>query len=202
MLARAKEAEAKQAADQQKKDYLDALSFVAAANERALQTYGEQLGSIAKELQADVSGKNVRSYSEALATVEKIRANPKFRLNIQDRQATINAINALDKATFAENINRLGKAFGVVGKIVQAEKIYDTTVHGFQTEDWKPLMLELEALALGIGAGALVVVGMAFFFPVFTVTTLGIIAVAMILALVSSLIDSKLADRINNVIFS
>ena len=200
MVARAKEAEAKQAADQQKQDYLDGLSFVADANEKALQKYGANLSGIAKALQSNVSGKNIRSYTQAMATFEKVTLNQKTWLSHPDRQAVVNALNAFGKETFADNVTRLGKAFGVVGKIVQADKIYNHTVHGFLTGDFKPLMLELEAMALGIGVGAVLAVVTAFFFPVFVTTTMGAVVVSVMMASAAAYIDAEKVDQINNLL--
>ncbi|MCK3844445.1 colicin-like pore-forming protein [Pseudomonas sp. W15Feb34] len=200
MVARAKEAEAKQAADQQKQDYLDGLSFVADANEKALQKYGANLSGIAKALQSNVSGKNIRSYTQAMVTFEKVTLNQKTWLSHPDRQAVVNALNAFGKETFADNVTRLGKAFGVVGKIVQAEKIYNHTVHGFLTGDFKPLMLELEAMALGIGVGAVLAVVTAFFFPVFVTTTMGAVVVSVMMASAAAYIDAEKVDQINNLL--
>lgn len=200
MLARAREAEAKKVEDKQKETYLSSVTFVADANDKALQKYGAQLSGIAKELQANVAGKNVRSYKDAMATFEKVQNNPKAKLNAQDKQAVATALNAFDKATFADNVNRLGKAFGVVGKIVQAQSLYEKTVHGVLTDDWKPLMLELESVALGVGAGAIVAFVTAFFFAPFAASAAGVVTVAVLMAAVASYLDANKADEINNLI--
>ncbi|CRM30824.1 lipid II-degrading bacteriocin [Pseudomonas sp. 25 R 14] len=181
--------------------YTDSLSFVATANEAALKKYGANLSKISTDLQANISGKKVKSYADAMKTFEKVRANPKMKLNAQDTQAVVNALNALDKATFADNITRLGKSFGIVGKIVQADAIREKAVSGYQTGDWKPLMLELEAMALSAGIGALLAVGIAFTFPVFATATAGIVTVSLMMAITSAFIDDKTADEINQLVF-
>jgi len=200
MLARAREAEAKKLEDKQKEAYLSSVNFVAGANEKALQKYGSQLSGIAKDLQANVTGKNVRSYKEAIATFEKFKSNPRAQLNAQDRQAIATALNALDKATFADSVNRLGKAFGVVGKIVQAQSLYEKTVHGVLVDDWKPLMLELESIALGIGAGAIIAFITAIFLAPFATSAAGILTVSVLMAGAASYLDAKKVDEINNFI--
>lgn len=107
--------------------YKAAVSFLADTNKYILETYGANLSKVAQDLQSNISGKKIRSYNEALASFEKINTNPNLRLNAKDTQAVVDALNALDKETFANNVNRLGKAFGVIGKIVQAEAIREKT---------------------------------------------------------------------------
>ncbi|TFF14302.1 lipid II-degrading bacteriocin [Pseudomonas sp. BCA14] len=190
--------QARQAAAAEAAAYKDAVSFVADTNERILEKYGANMSKIAQDLQAGVSGKKVRSYAEALATFERVSANPNIRLNAQDTQAVVDALNALDKATLADNIKRLGKGFGVVGKIVQAETVGEKVISGYQTGDWKPLMLELEAMAIGAGAGAVLAVGVAFALPAFASATAGIIIVSIAMAAAASYIDAEKVDEINN----
>lgn len=202
LAKRAKEAEAKEAEDQKKKDYIDSLNFVTAMNENILKTHGANMSKVALDFQANISGKNIRNFKDAMATFEKVRANPKAKLNTKDTNAIINALNALDKATFADNVSRLGKAFGVVGKISQATAIGEAAVTGFQTGDWKPLMLELEAMAAGIGIAAVVAVILGLLFPIWVTTSVGILSVAVLMAAAASLFDSKSVDHINNLILN
>lgn len=179
--------------------YKEAVSFLADTNKHILEKYGANIGKVARDLQNNISGKKIRSYSEALASFEKISANPRLKLNAKDTRAVVDALNALDKASFADNVNRLGKAFGVVGKIVQAESIREKTVIGFETGDWKPLGVEIEALAIGslaaFAAGA-------FLATVFAMTgALVIISVpfiAVVMALSAAYFDAERIDEINS----
>lgn len=185
----------------QAEDYKGAVSFLAATNEQILKKYGSNMSKISQDLQTNISGKKIRSYAEAMATFEKVKANPNMKLNAKDTRAVVAALNALDKATFADNITRLGKSFGIVGKLVQADAIREKAVSGYQTGDWKPLMLELEAMALSAGIGALLAVGIAFTFPVFATATAGIVTVSLMMAITSAFIDDKTADEINKLVF-
>lgn len=198
----AAEAEAKRVADEEAA-YKDALSFLAATNEEFLKKYGSEMSKIAQGLQTNISGKKVRSYSDAMATFEKVRVNPKIKLNAKDTQAIVDALNALDKITFADNVSRLGKAFGVVGKIVQADAILDKTIDGFKTGDWRPLGLELESMAVGALAGAVAGALLAAFFAFagapFIIT---IPVIAVVMALVASYLDPEKIDEINNYLFN
>lgn len=200
--ARAKAAEAKEVHDQQQQDYIDAVNFLTATSESILIKYGDQTRNIANQMRQGISGKKIRGFADAMQAFEKVRINPKAKLNAQDTSAVVHALAALDKATLADNVTRLGKAFGIVGKISQAEAIRKAAVVGFETGVWKPLMLEFEAMAAGIGAGALVATAFALTFPTWGATTAGIIAVAVLMAAAASWLDTDTVDNINNSIFN
>ncbi|WP_150582914.1 colicin-like pore-forming protein [Pseudomonas fluorescens] len=111
----------------------------------------------------------------------------------------VDALNALDKASFADNVNRLGKAFGVVGKIVQAESIREKTVIGFETGDWKPLGVEIEALAIGslaaFAAGAFLAT---VFAMMGALVIISVPFIAVVMALSAAYFDAERIDEINS----
>lgn len=160
------------------------------------------MSKIALDFQSNISGKKIRNFNDAMAAFEKVRANPRTKLGVKDTKAVVDALNALDKATFADNVSRLGKAFGVVGKISQANSIREAAVTGFQTGDWKPLMLELEAMAASAGAAALVAVILGLLFPFWVTTSFGLVVVAVLMASVASLFDANSVDKINDLILN
>jgi len=193
----AAEVEAK-AAQAEEAAYKRAVSFLADTNKHILEKYGANLAKTAQGLQSNISGKNIRSYKEALASFEKVSANPGLKLNAKDTRAVVEALNALDNATFADNVNRLGKAFGVVGRIVQAEAIREKIVFGVETGDWKPLGLEVEAIAVGTLAASAVGVLAAIAFAFLTVSPiLSVTLVALLMAGIASYIDADRVDEIN-----
>lgn len=202
LAARAREAEAKEREEKQKQNYIDSVNFAAASGERILQKYGANMSNIALEMQASISGSKIRSFNDAMTTFEKVRVNPNTRLSAQDTKAVVDALRALDKATFADNVTRLGKAFGVVGYISQANSVREAAAVGFETGSWKPLMLELEAMALGIGAGALLAVIFALTAPVWSSTAVGVVVVAVLMAAIASLFNAKSVDKINNLVLN
>ncbi|MHC8315474.1 colicin-like pore-forming protein [Pseudomonas sp. LB3P31] len=199
----AAEIEAQRVADEQAriageaKAYKDAVSFLADINKSILAKYGENMSKVALGLQENISGKKVRSYADAMKTFEKVRINPNIKLNVRDTQAIASALQALDRATLADNVTRLGKAFGVVGKIIQLNAVLDKTILGVERGDWKPLGLELESIGLGIGAGALLAVGMALFFPIFAASAAGVVMVAILMAIMAAYLDAQKVDEIN-----
>ena len=180
-----------------------AVAFVADANKYILEKYGANLHQIVMDLQKDISGKKIRSYSEAMRTFEQVRTNPNARLSPQDRRAVVDALNALDKATYTDSVNRLAKGFGVTGKIVQAHSVVEKAIIGFQDGNWKPLLLEFESIAAGAGAGLLVAliappVLAAFSFP----HVIAVVATGLLVAGVAALLDAETVEKINDTIFT
>ncbi|MGE1172742.1 colicin-like pore-forming protein [Pseudomonas sp. BW7P1] len=175
-----------------------AVAFVADANKYILKKYGANLHQIVMDLQKDISGKKVRSYSEAMQTFEQVRTNPNARLSPQDRRAVVDAMNALDKATYMDNVNRLAKGFGVTGKIVQAHSVIEKMVIGFRDGDWKPLMLELESIAAGAGAGALLALALPPLLSLIWVPPAAVVVVTGIaIAAAAIFLDAKAVETIN-----
>jgi len=87
--------------------------------------------------------------------------------------------------------------------VIKIDKVREKSIEGYQTGNWSPLMLEVESwvlsgmgtgIALGILAYVAPVVATTLGLPVTAVTILGIIGIT----LAASLIDDKLADKINN----
>ncbi|MGY2290432.1 colicin-like pore-forming protein [Pseudomonas sp. SDO528_S397] len=174
------------------------VGFVTDMNERILVKYGAKVSEVAKGLQVNIVGKKINSYADAMASFQKIQTNPMFKLNSQDARAVASALEAFDKAMFSDNVVRLGKAFGVAGKVVQADNIRQKAILGFETNNWRPLMLELESIALGAGAGAVLAAGIAFAFPTFASATLGIVVISVMMAAVATYIDDSKVEEINN----
>ncbi|KHA70036.1 colicin-like pore-forming protein [Pseudomonas sp. Irchel s3f10] len=178
-------------------DYKRAVAFVADANKYIFEKYGANLHQVVMDLQKDISGKKIRSYAEAMQTFETVRTNPNARLSPQDTRAVVDALNALDKATYMDSVNKLAKGFGVTGKIVQAHSVIEKTVIGFRDGNWKPLILELESIALGVGAGAAVATLLAVFSPGFAASAIGIVAVGVAIATIASLLNANNVEKIN-----
>ncbi|MHC8285245.1 colicin-like pore-forming protein [Pseudomonas sp. XS1P51] len=186
------------AAEAEKAAYKQAVSFLADTNKYILENYGTNLSKTARDLQINISGKTIRSYSDAMASFEKVRNNPRLKLNSKDTKAVVAALSSLDKAAFADNVSRLGKAFGVVGKIVQADAIREKTAVGFKTGDWKPLGLEIEAIALGsMAASAVGILAAGLFASIAAPAILSVSIVALLMGLIAAFFDAALVDEIN-----
>jgi len=181
-------------------DYKRAVAFVADANKYILEKYGANLHQVVMDLQKDISGKKIRSYAEAMQTFETVRTNPNARLSPQDTRAVVDALNALDKATYMESVNKLAKGFGVTGKIVQGHSVVTKAAIGFQDGDWKPLMLELESIAAGVGVGALVATVVASLPVAATTSAPVIVAAGLVIAAAAFFLDSTNVEKINALI--
>lgn len=181
-------------------EYKRAVAFVADANKYILEKYGANLHQVVMDLQKDISGKKIRSYTEAMQTFEKVRNNPNTRLSPQDTRAIVDALNALDKATYMDSVNKLAKGFGVSGKIVQAHSVVEKTVIGFQDGNWKPLMLELESIAAGIAAGVMVAAVVALLPAAAASSAPVIVAAGLVIAVAAFFLNANNVEKINNVI--
>ncbi|EMX29989.1 colicin-A [Escherichia coli MP021552.8] len=91
---------------------------------------GEYLGvkykNLAKEVANDIKnfhGRNIRSYNEAMASLNKVLANPKMKVNKSDKDAIVNAWKQVNAKDMANKIGNLGKAFKVADLAIKVEKI-------------------------------------------------------------------------------
>ncbi|HEI9768296.1 TPA: colicin [Morganella morganii] len=202
----------KQAVDAAEKEALmGAADIITSAGEKISEHLGDKYKSIANEIAGDLrnfQGKKLRSLSDALKTLEKITGNPNMKISQADRNVLANAVRHIDTKTLADNFQRLGKAFGVFGKVLTAEKIREKTAIGFETGNWQPLMLELEAMVIsGYAAGIAVSFATSVISSIASVlaigalpTTLTIIAAITLISYLASLIDDKVVDKINNLL--
>ncbi|WP_145576810.1 colicin-like pore-forming protein [Yersinia alsatica] len=171
--------------------------------------YGDYMFDIAENLKYDmhVQGKKIRSYKEALETFETVRSNPKFHLNSQDKDIMRKALEALDVNTFADNVKRLSKTFGIAGRTIQLSSVIDKVSVGVETGDWKPLALEFESIIVGevavIAIGMILTILFGFLATLgFTVPAmLGFIITALIMAFTAAFFSTQRVEEINNLIF-
>ncbi len=184
----------------------DSLGFISDTHKEIANRYGAAMGEIAQDLKKNVSGKNINSYSQAMAAFEKIQKNPGFKLNQKDTAAVDAAMKALDTQVFSDNLKRLGRGFGVIGLTLQVSKISSAATTGFNTGDWKPLMLEVESIAIGTavstGFGALAATALAAVSLPAVATGIGFVFIAVIMAAISAYIDPKTVDKINNLVYT
>lgn len=174
------------------------------------KTLGSKYQSLANEIAADITnfqGKKIRDINSAMVTLNKVLSNPKMKINTGDKTALKNAWDHLNAKDMAYKFGFLGKAFSSADIVMKIEKIREKSRVAFDTGDFKPVLLEVEAwvlsgfatgLALGILASLSTFLATTFGLPATAVTILGIIGIA----LAASLIDDKLADKINNWLIS
>jgi len=171
---------------------------------------GEHLGNkykaIAKEIADDIKnfqGKTIRSYDDAMDSLNKITSNPGMKINKADKDAIVNAWKNVDANDMANKLGNLGKAFKVADLVIKIEKVREKCIEGYETGDWGPLVLEVESwvlsgltasVALGIFSATIGVALLAAGVPAVAVGIMGIITAA----LMGSLIDDKFVGELNN----
>ncbi|MEY1239762.1 colicin-like pore-forming protein, partial [Providencia manganoxydans] len=150
-------------------------------------------------------GKKIRNLNDALKDLDKVLKNPNFKVSKQDSAAIANAVKYIDSKTLSDNFHRLGKAFKVLDVSLKIEKIREKTVEGFNTGNWNPLMLELEAMILsGYVAGVALSITLGTISTIASILAIGTLPVALasiaaiiLISYMSSLIDADLVDKIN-----
>lgn len=180
--------------------------MIISVGQEVSKTLGEKYKSVANEIATDIKnfqGKAIRNHADAMAALNRVLQNPGMKINAGDKDAIVNAWNHLNATDMAYKLGFLGKTFSAADVVVKVEKLRQKTIEGYQTGNWSPLMLEVESwvlsgmgagIALGILAYVAPVVATTLGIPVTAVTILGIIGIT----LAASLIDDKLADKINN----
>ncbi|ENU7403895.1 TPA: colicin-like pore-forming protein [Salmonella enterica subsp. enterica serovar Muenchen] len=171
---------------------------------------GEYLGvkykTLAKEIADEIKnfqGKKIRSYDDAMASLNKITSNPAMKINQADRDALVNAWKHVDAQDMANKLENMSRAFKVADLVMKVEKIREKSIVGCDTGDWGPLILEVESwvlsgiaysVVLSIFSATLGTALLSFGLPVTAVGIMGII----IAGVIGAVIDDKFADEINN----
>ncbi|WP_149571786.1 colicin-like pore-forming protein [Serratia nevei] len=205
-------AEAKAKADAEAarvRDEKDALiktsELVAAAGEKVGEHLGDKYKAVAKQIADDIKnfqGKKLRSFDDAMASLNKITLNPAMKINKADKEAIVNAWKHVNATDTANKLGNLARAFKVADVALKVEKVREKSIEGYETGNWKPLMLEVESWVLsGVAtAAALGLLGLILSavpitgLPLTALTILGIITISYL----SSLIDDQIAEKINN----
>jgi hypothetical protein len=117
------EAEAKRLAEEKAKaddELKDAIKFTADFYKDISERFGTQMSTLAQQLSEDAKGKVLRNADEALRAFDQYKDNLNKKFNVTDRTAIANALESLDRSELAKNLNIFGKAFGYVGKAIDA----------------------------------------------------------------------------------
>ncbi|MFB0713956.1 colicin-like pore-forming protein [Buttiauxella noackiae] len=189
---------------------VQASDIIISAGRGISKPLGDKYKTLAGEIAANIKnfqGKKIRSIDAAMISLNKVLSNPKMKINEGDKAALINAWNHLNATDMAYKYGFLGKAFAAADIVMKIEKIRTKTIEATKTGNWKPVLLEVESWVLsGMAAGfALSIVGSLSILlaattglPLTVLTVLGIVGIT----LAASLIDDKLADKINNWLIS
>ncbi|EAO1481071.1 hypothetical protein ZE40_004900 [Salmonella enterica subsp. diarizonae] len=171
---------------------------------------GEYLGvkykALAKEIADEIKnfqGRTIRSYGDAMASLNKILSNPGLKVYKGDKDALVNAWRQVNAQDMANKLVNMSRAFKVADLVMKVEKVREKSIVGHDTGDWGPLILEVESwvlsgiaysVALSIFSATLGTALLSFGLPVTAVGIMGII----IAGVIGAVIDDKFADEINN----
>ncbi|NWB12337.1 colicin transporter [Pseudomonas sp. D5002] len=197
----AAEAEAKRLAEEQAKaeeDMKGAIKFTADFYKDVSERFGAQMSSLSQELAEETKGKTLRNAQEALKAFDQYKENLNKKFSSADRKAILDALESLDKAELAKNLDIFGKAFGYVGKAIDTFDLLTEVKKGYETGDWNSTVLKVETLFAGAAATGLI----AFAFGVTVSSPIGIVAFALIMALVSAFIDDARVKQFNDALDS
>lgn len=190
----------------EKEALLKASELIADMGDKIGARLGGKYKAVAKEIANDIKnfqGKTLRTHKQTMTSLNKILANPGMKINKGDRDALINAWKSFKAGDTAKKLGNLSRAFKVADIALKAEKVREKSIHGYETGDWGPLVLEVESwvlsgvavgVAMGILADVAPAVATSVNLPVIAITILGIITIAVI----ASFIDDKFADKVNN----
>ncbi|XXE20137.1 hypothetical protein J3P85_04615 [Pseudomonas sp. Z1-12] len=195
------EAEAKRLADEKSKaddELKGAIKFTADFYKDISERFGTQMSALAQQMSEDAKGKVLRSADEALRAFDQYKDSLSKKFSVADRTAIANALESLDRAELAKNLNIFGKAFGYVGKAIDAMDLLVEIKKGYETGDWNSTVLKVETLFAGAAATGLI----AFAFGLAVTTPIGIIAFGLIMALVSAFITDARVKMFNDALDS
>ncbi|HBR8850914.1 colicin-like pore-forming protein [Klebsiella pneumoniae] len=174
---------------------------------------GDKYNTLAREAADNIKnfqGKKLRSFNDAMASINELANNPKMKLSQADKTVVSNALKQMDLSALADRFKGLEKAFTWGDRLLKAEKIRDGVVTGVTTGDWQKLAFEVEAMylsgvagavALGITTAMISTVAVALSLPSVAVSALTVVAVIGI-SILTSYIDADKAKALNNAVLS
>lgn len=195
--------ERKQKASQSAQDLFssfptNAISIASDFYKALTEKFGDKLTKEAKALEAMAKGKKLRNASEAIAAYDKYKGNLNKKFSVADRNAIAKALESLDKATMAAQLQKMSKIFGVVGEAIAWGAFVNGIVKGFRTGNWNDAIISGEKIAATKIASLLVVTA----YAVIATTPIGIIGFSAILAITAALITDKALEDLNKFILS
>lgn len=189
----------------EKSTLLGASAIIADAGEKISVHIGGQYRNYSREIASNISnfqGKTIRSYNDAMVSLNKLMANPSMKVKQGDRKALANALRSVNANEMANRLGHFGKFFKAADLVVKIEKVREKSIVGYETGDWGPLMYETEAMVMSGLAGSVAMslvasILSAFALPALLATSLSVVAFIAI-AYATSFIDAAFAERFNN----
>ena len=187
--------EAKKQAEEEQK-LKDAIKFTLAFYEGTFERFGEISRNIARELADAAKGKKLRNAQEALDAFEKYGEAIRRKFGSKDRAAIAAALESLSRDEMAKNMARFSRAFMLTAEAINFYDLYTELVKAVKTEQWRPFFVKAETLLAGKGATAIT----AWAFSIIAGTPLRILGFALVIAIVSAMIDDQLIERVNKLL--
>ncbi|EOE6641040.1 colicin-like pore-forming protein [Raoultella ornithinolytica] len=176
----------------------NAISIASDFYKALTEKFGDKLLNEAKVLESAAKGKKLRNASEAMAAFEKYKDNLNKKFNKVDRIAIAKALESIDKAAMAAQLQKFSKMFGVVGEAIAWGAFINGVVKGFRTGSWNDAIIGGEKIAATKLASLLVVTA----YAAIATTPIGIIGFSAILAITAALITDKALQDLNKFILS
>lgn len=198
--------EAEEKANDEKAVLTKASEIIISVGDKAGEYLGDKYKVLSREIADNIKnfqGKTIRSYDEAMASVNKLMANPDLKINAADRDAIVNAWKAFDAEDMGNKFAALGKTFKAADYVMKANNVREKSIEGYQTGNWGPLMLEIESWVLSGIASAValsffsVAVGSLFITAGVSVTAVGLMGI-IFAGFIGALIDDDFVDKFNN----
>ncbi|EHY7603827.1 pore-forming bacteriocin colicin R [Escherichia coli] len=198
--------EAEEKANDEKAVLTKASEIIISVGDKAGEYLGDKYKVLSREIADNIKnfqGKTIRSYDEAMASVNKLMANPDLKINAADRDAIVNAWKAFDAEDMGNKFAALGKTFKAADYMMKANNVREKSIEGYQTGNWGPLMLEIESWVLSGIASAValsffsVAVGSLFITAGVSVTAVGLMGI-IFAGFIGALIDDYFVDKLNN----
>jgi hypothetical protein len=182
-------------------DYLDVKDAIYSTSlfyKETSNKFGDAFARQAEALAEGAKGKKIRNAAEGIAAFNRYKDVLNKKFSVADRNAVANALESMNKDQMAKQLKTFGKAFGLVGTVIDIGDMTTAMVKGLRTGDWGDAFRTGERLATSKLASAAV----AFAYAALATTPLGIVGYALIMAVTSALIDDALMKRINDFVMS
>lgn len=185
---------------------IKASEIIISTGDKAGAYLGDKYKALSREIASNIQnfqGKRIRNYEQAIASMNKLMANPNMKIKAADKTAIINAWKSFNADDMGNKFAALGKTFKLADYGLKAKNVAEKSIEGYNTGNWGPLMREVEswvvsgltsAVALAVFSATL---GAMLVAAGVSATVVGIIGI-IIAGLVSAFIDDKFINRLNN----
>ena len=198
--------EAEEKANDEKAVLTKASEIIISVGDKAGEYLGDKYKVLSREIADNIKnfqGKTIRSYDDAMSSINKLMANPSLKINATDKEAIVNAWKAFNAEDMGNKFAALGKTFKAADYAIKANNIREKSIEGYQTGNWGPLMLEVESWVISGMASAVALslfsltLGSALIAFGLSATVVGFVGV-VIAGAIGAFIDDKFVDELNH----